>query len=73
MSKRDEEIMRGNLRVAEAVVSLRTVTADIKVKKKAQRRLIRRLRKAGLGTRFLAKVSDMSPQTILNISNSDEP
>lgn len=50
---------------------LRELTVNIREAKKEQRKLIKLLRKSGLSARCLGRVSDMSPQTILNIAKAD--
>lgn len=69
MSRRDQEIIRQR-GLGKKVDDLDSLTRQIKVAKQGQRRLIRDLRKAGLSSRFLGKLSDMSPQTILNIAKA---
>lgn len=71
MSRRDEQIIEERS-LGATVVALGNLTVQIKEAKREQRRLIKLLRKCGLSSRFLGRVSDMSPQTILNIAK-DRP
>lgn len=73
VGRRDEALLRSSASLRQKADALDSVTRRIKLDKKAQRRLVRDLRKGGLSARFLARVSDMSPQTVLNIAKKPRP
>lgn len=67
MSRRDESIVANETGVRLDLIELINVTERLHKDRQRQRHLIQLLRKSGLSARFLARVSDMSHQTILNI------
>ena len=67
MSTKDERIIDHSEAVRRDVIRLKAATANLESIRNDQRRLIRKLLRAGLTTRFVGKLSGMSHSTVTSI------